>query len=373
MKTNLENVLRLHTQEAESAFEVLTGGRVPPEYQYERSGRGGTSFTYIPHQVATELLIKAFGPYFSWRVTEVRQYGQHEGMNFPSPKSVSATGELALYIVYGDHIIERAVSATGAFDNTGKFNSAAADASAVSMALSKVLIRAFGFGLEFYPTPEPVGGKAPDPATRNWKALLGYAESHGVTEDEIVASMQTQGYSGADLARDAVLSAGKQMVDRLAAAMQRSDTEPKAPPIQSPVSAPPETASSPPTTPLPPGLNRAKAGDSAAGPPVGKQPPVDQVIEAAKELGGETVVPQNWGDFYIYVGQNTSFGSGSSAGAVLDVIFDPRPRPKGPGPIWQEMYDALAEWDRSGDDTDLHQQIISKYSGFTDAEGNVVL
>lgn len=326
MKTNMENVLMLNSDEATTAFRILCGP-VPPEYTYQRDGRAGLKLTYLPHHVANRLMLQAFGPYWSWDVQEIVAHGGSENQ----PASVHARGTLTLYVQVGDQALPITKTAVGAFDNTMKLNGAAAAAAAASMALSKALVRCFGFGLENYES-DRVQPQV-DPATVAWNRLLEYAGKKGVDKKDLSNALKALGHSGSDLADPNVEQEAVTIINRLSAA--------------EPTKEPPFTEAV-----LPPGLDKAKL------PPVVEDP----VVEAAKELGAEIVVPSGWRDFFIYeTDKHTGLVSGTQIGQVLDMIFGKRPMPE--ENRWAEMDIALEDWMAADADADRQKQIMDKYRG----------
>ena len=285
----------LHLDTGKDAFYTLLGA-VPPEYTYERDGRAGMKLTYLPHNVANRLLLEAFGPYFSWEILEIALHGGIEG----KPECARATGRLTLYVEVGEQIIERKVTGVGAFDNTFGLPSAAAEASAASMALPKALIRAFGFGLEHYEKDDVLPVLTPEIV---WSMMIKRAAGRGVGKDTLAEAAKTCGIDKADWVRQR---------DEMFALVDRLDvhSEPAAPVI-------PEG-------------------------PVDDNPFGDPVVEAAKDLGAVVVdeIP-DWGTFFTKCGE-LGIKSATEANRRLDELYGQGQRPKSKGEMFADLRDGVS-------------------------------
>jgi len=163
------------------AISALRTAKIPKEHIKKHPGKGGKTFSFVPHTIATDTLNSALGMNWDWEILDYSLYPDN---------SAVARGKLTVHWTDRDgKERERKVTEMGGFDGKGdKPTAAYVVLSACSRALLRCMLRMFGYGRELYPDDE--GGLTTEQA---WNTLEQYAKTKKVSKEELVAAIKTSG------------------------------------------------------------------------------------------------------------------------------------------------------------------------------------
>ena len=160
------------------AINTLRTAKVPKEHIKKHPGKGGKTFSFVPHTIATDTMNAALGMSWDWQILDYKLF---------EDDSAVARGQLTInFIDKSGNYRQRVITEVGGVDAKGeKPVKAYQILSAASRALLRCMLRAFGYGRELYPDDE--GDFTPQQA---WVILEQYAKTKKVSKDELVASLK---------------------------------------------------------------------------------------------------------------------------------------------------------------------------------------
>lgn len=166
--------------EAMRAQQMLEEGEIPESAISEHPGKGGKVFKYVKHTFATRQLNLALGPLWSYEVLSWMVYDDR-----------SAVAQVRLTIHYPRNdgtLFPRVITELGGFkDEVGSMPKANMALAAVSRGLLRCMLRAFGFGQQFYESDEEMTPKDA------WNVLHKFAVQNKIDSNELVQKMKEVG------------------------------------------------------------------------------------------------------------------------------------------------------------------------------------
>jgi hypothetical protein len=169
------------------AVHALRTAKIPKEHIKKHPGKGGKTFSFVPHTIATDTMNDALGMNWDWEILDYNLYPD---------KSAVARGKLTVHWTdRSGQEHERVITELGGKETMGE-NSVLAYIvlGAASRALLRCMLRMFGYGRELYPDDE--GGLTIEQA---WATLEQYAKTRRVSKDELVAAIKAEGITKTDL------------------------------------------------------------------------------------------------------------------------------------------------------------------------------
>jgi hypothetical protein len=167
------------------AMQSLATAKVPKEHIKKHPGKGGKTFSYVPHTIATSTMNDAFGMNWDWEITDARLLPDNSGIAF---------GKMTLHWFdkKGRERV-RVISEIGAKEAVDTMSLSFILASAASRSLLRCMLRAFGYGMELYLNEEELTDK------QAWAILEGYAREKKVKREDLIKAIQEAGITNATL------------------------------------------------------------------------------------------------------------------------------------------------------------------------------
>lgn len=189
---------------------VLTQ-QTPDDAILTRKGKGGKTFSYVPHAWVTETLNNAFGWAWSWEITEWRLVPEAE------PREVFVLGRLTVHGRHGDLAKTQFGSSDVKRNRSGEVLSIGDDLKAASSDALKKCASLLGIALDLYKADvrpsdadrESGGTVSNDPMSAYWEA----ARAKGLTQAEGQANLQQHGGDPNKALKALIESNGNQLPD----------------------------------------------------------------------------------------------------------------------------------------------------------------
>lgn len=187
-----EGIISYATPEGGALAAVNEGQRAmltqqtPKSAILTRKGKGGKTFSYVPHAWVTEKLNEAFGWAWSWDITDWRILPETD------PTEVFVLGKLTVHAPHGDLVKTQFGSCDVKRDKESRILSIGDDLKAASSDALKKAASLLGIALDLYKADvKPVdddhdSNLAGDPMTAYWAA----ARAKGLTQAEGAALLQ---------------------------------------------------------------------------------------------------------------------------------------------------------------------------------------
>lgn len=176
MNNKLEVITASVSPESAKARQALEEGKAQHGVIHQYNGKGGKTFSYIPHTDGTKTMQDAFGQLWDWEVVSHDVFAD---------ASAVAYGKMTLYYYdqNGNLVHKRTIQEVGGREpitnKDGKVVSTTAFVvlGAASRSLLRCMMRAFGYGLELYREED-----TDFTVEQAFKVLEDYAKTRGMKE-----------------------------------------------------------------------------------------------------------------------------------------------------------------------------------------------
>jgi len=167
--------------ESLKALTALATAKVPKEHIKTHLGRGGKTFSYVPHNLATTTMNNALGMNWDWEILDYQVL---------SDNTAVARGKMTIHYTKDGEHRTRVITEMGGMEVKGKETPILAFQvlGACSRALLRCMMRAFGYGIEFYKDQET--SATFDEA---WQSIWRYAQGKKIEKEQLAERIKAIG------------------------------------------------------------------------------------------------------------------------------------------------------------------------------------
>ena len=179
------------------ALTVLKTAVIPRDQVKTHLGKGGKTFSYVPHNLATETMNDALGMDWDWEILDYQLLPDHTAV---ARGKMTIRYEAKIFNLEGNAIgtewRTRIVTEMGGSEVRGKEVPVFSNQilGACSRALLRCMFRAFNYGGQFYKEQEESLT-----VSQAWVTLHRYATEKKVTDEEVVEGLKKAGIKKEDL------------------------------------------------------------------------------------------------------------------------------------------------------------------------------